>query len=69
MIGKLLGHTLVLTTTKHAHLAGDTVKTSDSRIAECIDHHLDTAWHAVPEHLLLPDHLKPPCAGRALALG
>ena len=36
MIGKLLGHTLVQTTARYAHLAHDTVKASAARIGDSI---------------------------------
>ena len=41
MIGKLLGHTQVQTTARHAHLARDTVKASAARIGDSIDEDLD----------------------------
>ena len=37
MIGKLLGHTQVQTTTRYAHLARDTVKASAARIGDSIE--------------------------------
>lgn len=36
MIGKLLGHTQVQTTARHAHLARDPMQTAASRITESI---------------------------------
>ena len=36
MIGKLLGHTLVQTTARYAHLARDSMQTVASRITESI---------------------------------
>ena len=40
MIGKLLGHTLVQTTARYAHLAHDTVKASAARIGDSIEQDL-----------------------------
>ena len=40
MIGKLLGHTQVQTTTRYAHLARDTVKASAARIGDSIERDL-----------------------------
>ena len=36
MIGKLLGHTLVQTTARYAHLARDPVKTAGGRVSDTI---------------------------------
>ena len=43
MIGKLLGHTQVQTTTRYAYLARDTVRESAARIGDSIDSDLDAA--------------------------
>ena len=43
MIGKLLGHTQVQTTTRYAHLARDTVKASASRVGDSIGEALTSA--------------------------
>ena len=40
VIGKLLGHTLVQTTARYAHLAHDTVKASAARIGDSIEQDL-----------------------------
>ena len=43
MIGKLLGHTLVQTTARYAHLARDTVRASASRVGDSIGEALTSA--------------------------
>ena len=41
MIGKLLGHTQVQTTARHAHLARDTIKASAACIGDSIEGDLE----------------------------
>ncbi len=36
MIGKLLGHKKIETTSRHAHLARDSIKASSARVADSI---------------------------------
>ena len=48
MIGKLLGHTQVQTTSRYAHLARDTVRASAARIGDSIDSDLATSEIATP---------------------
>ena len=37
MIGELLGHNKIETTSSYAHLARDSIKTSSARVADSID--------------------------------
>ena len=50
LLGKLLGHTHVQTTSRYAHLARDTVKASAARIGNRNDNDLDAVQQTSSGH-------------------